>query len=89
MPITITTNVNPNNYLFVNKKNQIASLYLKMGQKMQLKKLKNTKSCSNLQNSDDSFKNNISNNSFQIPNISMIKNLKTNNNNIFNIKIFK
>ena len=80
MPITITTNVNPNNYLFVNKKNQIASLYLKMGQKMQLKKLKNTKSCSNLQNSDDSFKNNISNNSFQIPNISMIKNLKTNNN---------
>ena len=80
MPITINTNVNPNNYLFVNKKSPIASLYLKMGQKMKSKKLKNTKSCSNLQNSDDSLKNNVSNNSFQLPNLSMLKNLKTNNN---------
>ena len=76
MPIAINTNANPNNnYLFVNKKNQIASLYLKMGQKMKSNKLKNTKSCSNLQNSDDSSKNN----SFQLPNLSMLKNLKTNN----------
>ena len=78
--IAIAGNKNPNNYSFVNKKNQIASLYLKMGQKMQSKKLKNTKSCSNLQNSNDSSKNNNSNNSFQLTNFSMLKNLKTNNN---------
>ena len=80
MPITITNNINPNNYSFVNRKNQIASLYLKMGQKMKSKKLKNTKSCSNLQYSDESSKNNDSNNSFQLTNFSMLKNLKTNNN---------
>ena len=80
MPITITSNINPNNYVFVNKNNQIASLYLKMGQKMQLKKHNNTKSCSYLQYSDESSKNNnISNNSFQLSNFSMTKNLKTNN----------
>ena len=80
MPITITSNINPNNYVFVNKNNQIASLYLKMGQKMQLKKHNNTKSCSYLQYSDESSKNNnISNNSFQLSNFSMSKNLKTNN----------
>ena len=80
MPITITNNINPNNYSFVNRKNQIASLYLKMGQKMKSKKLKNTKSGSNLQYSDESSKNNDSNNSFQLANFSMLKNLKTNNN---------
>ena len=80
MPITITSNINPNNYVFVNKNNQIASLYLKMGQKMQLKKHNNTKSCSYLQYSDESSKkNNISNNSFQLSNFSMTKNIKTNN----------
>ena len=80
MPITISSNINPNNYVFVNKNNKIASLYLKMGQKMQLKKHNNTKSCSNLQYSDESSKiNNISNNSFQLSNLSMLKNLKTNN----------
>ena len=80
MPITITSNINPNNYVFVNKNNQIASLYLKLGQKIQLRKHNNTKSCSNLQYSDESPKfNNISNNSIQLANFSMLKNLKTNN----------
>lgn len=79
MPITITTNTNPCNYVFVNKTNQIASLYIKMGQKIQSKKHKNMKSCSNLQISDDSSKNNITNNSLKLSNYSMIKNLKTNN----------
>ena len=79
MPITITTNINSNNYVFVNKKNQISSLYLKMGEKINSRKLKNTKSCSNLQNSEDS-KNDISNNSFKILNFSTLKNLRTNNN---------
>ena len=82
MPIAITTNNNPNNYVFVNKKNQIAALYLKMGQKMQSKKLKNTKSNSNIQNSYDSsnIHNNFSNNSLQLCNFSMLNNLKTNDN---------
>ena len=82
MPITITTNNNPNNYVFVNKKNQIASLYLKMGQKMQSKKLKNMKSNLNIQNSYDSsnINNNLSNNSLQLCNFSMLNNLKTNDN---------
>ena len=80
MPITITTNINPNNYVFVNKKSQISSLYLKMGEKMKSKRLKNTKSCSNFQNSEDSSKNDISNNSLKLSNFSMLKNLKTNSN---------
>ena len=37
-PITITTNINPGNYVSVNKTNLLASLYLKMSQKIQLKK---------------------------------------------------
>ena len=80
MPITITTNINPNNYVFVNKKSQISSLYLKMGEKMKSKRLKNTKSCSNFQYSEDSSKNDISNNSLKLSNFSMLKNLKTNSN---------
>ena len=84
MPITITTNTNPSNYVFVNKKNQIASLYIKMGQKMQKKKNNKIKSCSNIQYSDDSPKNNLSNNSLQLSNYSMNKNLRTNNTSRYN-----
>ena len=38
-PITITTNINPCSYVFVNKANQIALSYLNMGKKMQSKKI--------------------------------------------------
>ena len=84
MPITITTNINPCKYVFVNKTNPLASLYLKMSQKIQSKKNINIKSSSNLLNlnSDDSSKNDISNNSLKLSNYSnysMVKNLKTNN----------
>ena len=53
-----------------------------MGQKMQSKKLKNTKSNLNIQNSYDSsnINNNLSNNSLQLCNFSMLNNLKTNDN---------
>jgi hypothetical protein len=68
----------------VNKTNPLASLYLKMSQKIQSKKNINIKSSSNLLNlnSDDSSKNDISNNSLKLSNYSnysMVKNLKTNN----------
>ena len=84
MPITITTNINPCKYVFVNKTNPLASLYLKMSQKIQSKKNINIKSSSNLLNlnSDDSSKNDMSNNSLKLSNYSnysMVKNLKTNN----------
>lgn len=84
MPITITTNINPCKYVFVNKTNPLASLYLKMSQKIQSKKNINIKSSSNLLNlnSDDSSKNDLSNNSLKLSNYSnysMVKNLKTNN----------
>ena len=84
MPITITTNINPCKYVFVNKTSPLASLYLKMSQKIQSKKNINIKSSSNLLNlnSDDSSKNDMSNNSLKLSNYSnysMVKNLKTNN----------
>ena len=81
-PITITTNINPCSYVFVNKANQIALSYLNMGKKMQSKKNKYLKSSSNLLNSEDSPKNEITFNSLKLSNysnFSMIKNLKTNN----------
>ena len=79
-PITITTNINPGNYVSVNKTNLLASLYLKMSQKIQLKKNKNIQSSSNILNYDDSPRNDFSNNSLRLPNnYSKIKNLKTNN----------
>ena len=84
IPITITTNTNPSNYVFVNKTNQLASLYIKMGQKIQSKKHKVIKSCSNIQYSDDSPKNNLTDNSLNLPNYSMIKNLKTKNSSGYN-----
>ena len=90
-PITITTNINPSNYVFVNKTNQIASLYLKMSQKIQTKKKQikkeKIKSATNLINSDDSSQYDLINNSLKLSNysnFSMIKNLKTNNISGFN-----
>ena len=90
-PITITTNINPCNYVFVNKTNQIASLYLKMSQKIQTKrkqiKKEKIKSATNLFNSDDSSQNDFTNNSLKLSNYSnftKIKNLKTNNISGFN-----
>lgn len=90
-PITITTNINPCNYVFVNKTNQIASLYLKMSQKIQTKKKQikkeKIKSVTNLINSDDSSQYDLTNNSLKLSNysnFSMIKNLKTNNVSGFN-----
>ena len=90
-PIAITTNINPCNYVFVNKTNQIASLYLKMSQKIQTKKKQikkeKIKSATNLINSDNSSQYDLINNSLKLSNysnFSMIKNLKTNNISGFN-----
>ena len=90
-PIAITTNINPCNYVFVNKTNQIASLYLKMSQKIQTKKKQikkeKIKSATNLINSENSSQYDLINNSLKLSNysnFSMIKNLKTNNISGFN-----
>ena len=90
-PIAITTNINPCNYVFVNKTNQIASLYLKMSQKIQTKKKQikkeKIKSATNLINSDDSSQYDLTNNSLKLSNysnFSLVKNLKTNNVSGFN-----